>query len=151
MTSFCKLSYYWYTLHMRLRDSAAFDRVMYFKFFMVIFVWGLIPLLIPQNLIPLLGFNFNATQIMLLRLWGVIVLLDTFLYVFIFRHRNHWLTKYLLLFSVADNGGIGVLLLLLTFILHWPWGVWINIPFQLFFGYWFYRFYKDGGFECRDK
>lgn len=136
---------------MRLRDSALFDRVMYFKFFMVIFVWGLIPLLIPKELIPLLGFNFDPTQILLLRLWGVIVLLDTFLYVFIFKNRDHWLTKNLLLFSIADNGGIGILLLILTLIFKWPWGIWVNIPFQLFFGYWFYRFYKEGGFERRVK
>jgi hypothetical protein len=77
------------------------------------------------------------------------VLLDTFLYLFIYRNRNHWVSKYLLLFSIADNGGIGLILLALTFIFKLPWGVWINIPFQLFFGYWFYIFYRAGQFESR--
>lgn len=49
---------------------------MYFKFFMVIGVWGLTPLLIPVSLLPYLGLHFTSTQILLLRVWGVVVLLN---------------------------------------------------------------------------
>jgi Na+-driven multidrug efflux pump len=114
---------------------------------MVIFIWGLIPLLIPKDLIPFLGLNLTDLQVTLLRLWGVVVLLDTFVYFYIFRNPNKNLTKYLLIFSVLDNAGIGFILLILTPIFKLPWGLWINIPFQLFFGYWFYRFYREGDFE----
>lgn len=119
---------------------------MYFKFFMVIFVWGLIPLLIPQHLIPLLGLKLTIFQIFLMRIWGGIVLLDSIVYFYIFKKPHTKLTQYLLLFSILDNGGIGLLLLVLTLIYRFPWGIWINIPFQLFFGYWFWRFYKEGTF-----
>ena len=131
---------------MNIRDSETFKRVMWFKFFMVICVWGLVPLLIPSQYLPFLGLHFSQMQIMLLRIWGVIVLLDTFIYVYIYKHPHTTLTKNFLLFSIADNGGMGVVLLILTYLFHLTWGVWINIPFQLFFGYWFWRFYKAGQF-----
>ncbi len=127
-------------------DSSIFKRVMYFKFFMVICIWGLLPLLIPQNLIPFFGLTLTNFQITLLRVWGVIVLLDSFVYFYIYKFPHKKLSKYLLLFSVADNAGIGLLLLVLTIIFRLPWGIWINIPFQLFFGYWFWKFYKEGIF-----
>lgn len=132
---------------MNVLDSLSFKRVMYFKFFMVIFIWGLIPLLIPANLIPLLGLQLNASQILLMRVWGVVVLLDFFLYYYIFKNPHTKLSKYFILFAVADNGGLGILLLILAPLFHFPWGIWINIPFQLFFGYWFARFYKEGTFQ----
>jgi hypothetical protein len=113
---------------------------------MVIFIWSFVPLLIPAHLLPFLGLYLNSQQIIFLRIWGIIVLLDTFIYIYIFKNPHTKLTKYLFLFSVADNGGIGLILLLLTFVFHLPWGVWINIPFQLFFGYWFWIFYKKGEF-----
>lgn len=131
---------------MNILDSLSFKRVMYFKFFMVIFIWGLLPLLIPTNLIPLLGLQLNASQIQLMRIWGVVVLLDFFLYYYIFKNPHTRLSKYFILFAVLDNGGLGLLLLILTPFLHFPWGIWINIPFQLFFGYWFLKFYKQGKF-----
>src|SRR5579871_6372059 len=131
---------------MNILDSKTFARVMYFKFFMVIVIWGLTPLLIPVALLPFLGFHFTTTGVLLLRVWGIIVLLDTFLYYYIFKNPHKKLSKYLLLFSIADNGGIGMLLLVLTPIFHFPWGVWANIPFQLFFGYYFLQFYKKGTF-----
>lgn len=131
---------------MNILDSMSFKRVMYFKFFMVIFIWGLLPLLIPTNLIPLLGLQLNASQIQLMRIWGVVVLLDFFLYYYIFKNPHTRLSKYFILFAVLDNGGLGLLLLILTPFLHFPWGIWINIPFQLFFGYWFLKFYKQGKF-----
>lgn len=132
---------------MDVLDSTIFKRVMHFKFFMVIFVWGLIPLLIPKQLIPLFGLDLSDFQIILLRMWGVIVLLDFFVYWFIFKRPHSKWSRYLLLFGVLDNAGIGILLLILTPIFHLPWGVWINIPFQLFFGYWFWKFYKLGKFD----
>ncbi len=132
---------------MNILDSKTFKRVMYFKFFMVIFVWGLIPLLIPKNLIPLLGLHLTESQITLLRIWGIIVLLDTFVYLYIYKKPHNKLTKYLLLFGVLDNGGLGIILLILWPILKLPSGIWINIPFQLFFGYWFLRFYREGNFK----
>lgn len=113
---------------------------------MVIFIWGLLPLLIPTSLIPLLGLQLNASQIQLMRIWGVVVLLDFFLYYYIFKNPHTRLSKYFILFAVLDNGGLGLLLLILTPFLHFPWGIWINIPFQLFFGYWFLKFYKQGKF-----
>lgn len=128
-------------------DSPVFRKVMYFKFFMVICIWGLVPLLIPKDIIPFLGLNLSDFQIELLRIWGAIVLLDTFVYLYIFKKPHKQLTKYLLLFSILDNAGIGICLLILTLIFKLPWGVWINIPFQLFFGFWFLRFYKEGEFE----
>lgn len=131
---------------MNILDSQSFKRVMFFKFFMVIFVWGLLPLLIPTNLIPLLGLQLTTSQIQLMRIWGVIVLLDFFLYYYIFKNPHTRLSKYFILFAVLDNGGLGLLLLILTPFLHFPWGIWINIPFQLFFGYWFLKFYKQGKF-----
>lgn len=131
---------------MNILDSQSFKRVMYFKFFMVIFVWGLLPLLIPTNLIPLLGLQLTSSQIQLMRIWGVVVLLDFFLYYYIFKNPHTRLSKYFILFAVFDNGGLGLLLLILTPFLHFPWGIWINIPFQLFFGYWFLKFYKQGKF-----
>lgn len=131
---------------MNILDSQSFKRVMYFKFFMVIFIWGLLPLLIPVNLIPLLGLQLDASQIQLMRVWGVVVLLDFFLYYYIFKNPHTRLSKYFILFAVLDNGGLGLLLLILTPFLHFPWGIWINIPFQLFFGYWFWKFYKQGKF-----
>jgi hypothetical protein len=131
---------------MDILDSQTFKRVMYFKFFMVIVVWGLIPLLIPENLLPPFGLYLTSFQIMLLRIWGVIVLLDFFLYVYIFKNRHKKLSKYLILFGVLDNGGVGLILLVLTFIYNYSWGIWANIPFQLFFGYWFLRFYREGKF-----
>ncbi len=132
---------------MNILDSKIFKRVMYFKFFMVIFIWGLIPLLIPKNLIPVLGLNLTNGQITLLRIWGIIVLLDTFVYLYIFKKPHTRLSKYLLLFGVLDNGGLGTIQLILWAILKLPWGIWINIPFQLFFGYWFLKFYREGRFK----
>lgn len=129
---------------MNILDSSIFKKVMYFKFFMVICVWGLIPLLIPKSLIPSLGLNLTDFQIILVRVWGVIVLLDFFVYWYIYKKPHSKWTEYLLLFGLLDNGGLGLLLLIFTPILSLPWGVWINIPFQLFFGYWFWRFYKEG-------
>ena len=129
---------------MNILDSSTFKRVMYFKFFMVICVWGLIPLLIPKSFITSLGLNLTDFQITLVRVWGLIVLLDFFVYWYTYKKPHSKWTKYLLLFGLADNGGLGLLLLILTPILSLPWGIWINIPFQLFFGYWFWRFYKVG-------
>lgn len=131
---------------MNILDSKTFRNVMYFKFFMVVVVWGLTPLLIPVHFLPYLGLRFNPTQILLLRVWGVIVLLDFFLYFYIYKKPHTKLAKYLMLFAVLDNGGIGLLLLILTPIFKFPWGIWANIPFQLFFGYWFWRFYRKGKF-----
>ena len=132
---------------MNILDSSIFRRIMYFKFFMVIVVWGLVPLLIPKRMIPSLGLHLTELQISLLRVWGVIVLLDFFVYLYIYKNPHKKLTKYLLLFSILDNGGIGLILLLLTPIFNLPWGVWANIPFQLFFGYWFWQFYRKGSFS----
>lgn len=131
---------------MNILDSSTFKRVMYFKFFMVVVIWGFVPLLIPAELISILGLHLSKTQITLMRVWGIIVLLDTFVYIYIFKRPHSKLSKYLLIFSVLDNGGIGLLLLLLTPIFKFPWGIWINVPFQLFFGYWFWKFYKEGDF-----
>lgn len=117
---------------------------MHFKFFMVIVVWGLFPLLIPASWIPFFGLYLTDSQISLLRIWGVIVLLDFFVYWYIYKKPHSKWTKYLLLFGVLDNGGLGLILLILTPIFSLPWGIWINIPFQLLFGYWFLRFYKEG-------
>lgn len=128
-------------------DSSTFKRVMLFKFFMVVFIWGLIPLLIPKSVIPLLGLQLTDFQVHLLRIWGVIVLLDYFVYLRIYKKPHTKLSKYLLLFGILDNAGIGIILLILTFIFKLPWGIWINIPFQLFFGYWFWKFYKEGNFR----
>lgn len=136
---------------MNILDSSTFKRIMYFKFFMVIFVWGLTPLLIPKSLIPSLGLNLTDFQIALVRIWGVIVLLDFFVYWYIYKKPHSKWTKYLLLFGLADNGGLGLLLLILTPILYLPWGIWINIPFQLFFGYWFWRFYIEGFVKDRNS
>ncbi|MFA9289206.1 MAG: hypothetical protein ACEQSA_05000 [Weeksellaceae bacterium] len=127
---------------MNILDTKLFKHIMSFKFFMVIVIWGLIPLLLPKQYIPLLGFDFSDFQIMLMRIWGIIVLLDTFIYIYIYRYPHRKLSKYLMLFAVLDNGGLGIVLLALTPIFQFPWGVWINIPFQLFFGYWFWRFYQ---------
>ncbi|MBP6993887.1 hypothetical protein KBB12_01440 [Candidatus Woesebacteria bacterium] len=113
---------------------------------MVVVIWGFVPLLIPAELISILGLHLSKTQITLMRVWGIIVLLDTFVYIYIFKRPHSKLSKYLLIFSVLDNGGIGLLLLLLTPIFKFPWGIWINVPFQLFFGYWFWKFYKEGDF-----
>ncbi len=132
---------------MNILDSQLFKRVMYFKFFMVICIWGLIPLLIPEHLIPSLGLHLSDAQITIMRFWAVVVLLDTFVYLYIYKKPHSKISKYLLIFSILDNGGFGLLLLILTPILKLPWGIWINIPFQLFFGYWFWRFYKEGHFE----
>lgn len=129
---------------MNILDTSTFKRVMHFKFFMVICVWGLVPLLIPKSLLPSLGLNLADFQITLMRIWGIIVLLDFFVYWYIYKKPHSKWTKYLLLFGVADNCGLGLILLILTPILSLPWGIWINIPFQLFFGYWFWRFYKEG-------
>jgi hypothetical protein len=127
---------------MNILDSSTFKKVMYLKFFMVICVWGLVPLLIPQSWIPFFGLNLTDFQVTLLRVWGVIVLLDFFVYLYIYKKPYAQWTKYLLLFGLLDNGGLGLVLLILTPIFSLPWGVWINIPFQLFFGYWFWRFYR---------
>ena len=132
---------------MNILDSQLFKRVMYFKFFMVICIWGLIPLLIPEHLIPSLGLHLSDAQITIMRFWAVVVLLDTFVYLYIYKKPHSKISKYLLIFSILDNGGFGLLFLILTPILKLPWGIWINIPFQLFFGYWFWRFYKEGHFE----
>ncbi len=129
---------------MNILDSSVFRNVMYFKFFMVIFIWGLVPLFIPKSLIPTLGLYLTEFQITLVRVWGVIVLLDFFVYWYIYKNPHSKRTKYLLLFGVIDNGGLGLIILILTLIFSLPWGVWINIPFQLFFGYWFWRFYREG-------
>ncbi len=132
---------------MNIRDTKIFKRVMVFKFFMVIVVWGLLPLLIPITLLPFFGLYLDAQQILLLRIWGALVLLDTFIYIYIYRYPHRKLTNYLLLFGVLDNGGLGLVLLVLTVIYGLPWGMWANIPFQLFFGYWFWRFYSEGKFK----
>lgn len=77
--------------------------------------------------------------------------LDVFVYLYIFQHATTKLARYLQLFAVLDNGGIGLLLLTLTPFLHLPWGIWANIPFQLFFGYWFWRFYRANLAEVTDR
>ncbi len=125
-------------------DSPKFKKVMHFKFFMVIVVWGLIPLIIPKSIVPHLGLHLSDFQMTMLRIWGLIVLLDFFVYWYIYRKPHSKWTRYLLLFGVIDNAGLGIILLILTPIYDLPWGVWINIPFQLYFGYWFWRFYKEG-------
>lgn len=132
---------------MDILDTPLFHKIMYFKFFMVIVVWGLFPLLIPPKLIPFFGLHLTNFEILLLRIWGIVVLLDFFVYFYIYKKPHSKWTKYLLLFGILDNGGIGILLLILTFIFRLPWGIWVNIPFQLFFGYWFWRFYTEGKFN----
>jgi hypothetical protein len=124
-----------------------FRPIMFFKFFMVILVWGLIPIMVPAGWWPFFGFTLTAGQIVLLRIWGFIVLLDFFLYLYIYKFPENKLSKYLLLFGVIDNAGIGLILLIATLILKLPWGVWANIPFQIFFGYWFWKFFKQGKFK----
>lgn len=136
---------------MSILDSKIFKQVFYFKFFMVLVVWGLLPLLIPKEFLPLLGLNLSDFQITMVRFWGVIVLLDFFVYLYIYKKPHSVFSKYLLLFGVVDNAGLGLLLLILTIVYFLPWGIWINIPFQLFFGYWFYRFYKEGNFNENKK
>lgn len=136
---------------MSILDSKIFKQVFYFKFFMVLVVWGLLPLLIPKEFLPLLGLNLSDFQIKMVRFWGVIVLLDFFVYLYIYKKPHSVFSKYLLLFGVVDNAGLGLLLLILTIVYFLPWGIWINIPFQLFFGYWFYRFYKEGNFNENKK
>lgn len=132
---------------MNIRDSQTFRTVMRFKFFMVIFVWGLIPLLIPAGYVSVLGLTLTRTQLPILRIWGSIVLLDTFVYIYMYRHPHVRLTKYLLLFGILDNAGIGLLHIILMPFMHIPWSLVASTPFQLFFGYWFFRFYKAGGFS----
>lgn len=132
---------------MNLRDTATFRYVMWCKFFMVICVWGMVPLLIPTQHLPFLGLQLSAMQIVYMRIWGIVVLLDSVVYFYMYKHPHEALTKYLLLFGIADNGGMGTILLFFTPVFHLPWGIWINIPFQLFFGYWFLRFYHEGGFQ----
>ena len=114
---------------------------------MVLIVWGLVPLLIPITVLPIFGLYPVAYQIFLLRAFGAIVLLNSFVYFYIYKYPHKKLTKYLLLFSIADNAGVGIALLIATPIYGFPWGIWVNIPFQLFFGYWFWRFYREGKFR----
>jgi hypothetical protein len=123
-------------------DSAAFKAVMYFKFFMVIAVWGLIPLLIPVGWLSFLGLQAISPHILFLRLWGIIVLGDFFLYLYIYRHPRTRLAGYCMLIAVADNAGVGIIVLAVTLLHGLPWGIWANIPFQLFFGWWFLRFFR---------
>lgn len=113
---------------------------------MVIFVWGLFPLFIPRDFIPFFGLHLSDFQVLLLRVWGAVVLLDFFLYWYIFNYPYKKLSKLLLLFAIIDNAGLGIVLLLTTILFSLPWGIWINIPFQLFFGYWFWQFYNKGEF-----
>lgn len=120
---------------------------MHFKFFMVIGVWGLIPIFIAPSGLEMLGLNLLPYQITLLRIWGIIVLLDFFVYWYIYKNPHTSWSKYLLIFGIADNGGLGVILAILTIIYSLPWGIWINIPFQLFFGYWFVRFLREGTYD----
>ncbi len=129
---------------MNILDTQTFKNIMHFKFFMVIAIWGLIPLFIPETLLPYLQLDLTPLQITLMRVWGVIVLLDFFLYLYIYKWPHTELSRYLLLFGVLDNAGIGVVLIIFSFIFKFPWSIWINIPFQLFFGYWFWKFYKEG-------
>lgn len=123
--------------------SAVFKAVMYFKFFMVIAVWGLVPLLIPARWLPHLGLSAVVPHIIFLRLWGIVVLGDFLVYWYIYKRPLTNIAGYLMLFAVADNGGIGLVLLLTTLLHGLPWGVWVSIPFQLFFGWWFLRFYRE--------
>lgn len=127
---------------MSLLQTATFRNIMYFKFFMVIVVWGLTPLLIPAGWLPFLGLHLTSTQVLLLRSWGVIVLGDFFVYWYIFKRSTTKLVRYFMLFAVLDNGGFGLFLIFLTLLSRLPWGIWANIPFQLFFGYGFWRFYR---------
>jgi hypothetical protein len=132
---------------MNILDQPLFRRIMYFKFFMVIFIWGLIPLLIPIEVFPKLGLFFGPNEIMLTRIWGLIVLMDSLVYLYIYKNRHTKLSKYLFLFGVIDNGGVGVLNLILSFVFKFPIIIYIQAPFQLFFGYWFLKFYNDGNFK----
>lgn len=127
---------------MQLLESPLFRRIMYFKFFMVIAVWGLVPLLIPAAALPFLGLRALQPHLIWLRVWGSIVLADLFLYLYIYLRPRSRLAGYLMLFAIFDNGGLGTVLLMITLVRGLPWGVWINIPFQLFFGYWFLCFYR---------
>lgn len=126
-----------------LFEENIFKRIMYFKFFMVIVVWGLFPLLVPKEIIPFFGLTLNQLQITLLRVWGIIVLFDSLIYFYIYFYPKTKLSKYLMLFAILDNGGLGLTLLVLSPLLKLPWGIWINIPFQLFFGYWFWKLYQE--------
>ncbi len=116
---------------------------MYFKLFMVIAVWGLVPLLIPVSWLPFLGLQAIGKHIIFLRLWGLVVLSDFFTYWTIYKRPRTKLAGYLMLFAVLDNGGVGVILLAVALVRGLPWGVWANIPFQLFFGWWFLKFYRQ--------
>ncbi len=127
---------------MSMFDSLTFRSLMYFKFFMVVAVWGLLPLLIPSGWLHYLGLQQVASHILWLRLWGLVVLCDSIVYWYIYQKPRSKLAGYLMLFAVLDNGGFGAVLLLVTVARSLPWGIWINIPFQLFFGWWFWRFFR---------
>jgi hypothetical protein len=126
----------------RIFDSPAFKAIMYAKFFMVVVIWGLLPLLVPVRLLPFFGLQAVAPHIVLLRVWGAIVLCDFFAYWYIYKRPLSRLAGYLMLFAVFDNGGLGAALLAVTVLWGMPWGVWANIPFQLFFGWCFLIFYR---------
>lgn len=132
---------------MNILDKPLFNKIMYFKFFMVIVVWGLIPLFIPVETLPKVGLFFNSWQIILMRIWGIIVLIDSLVYFYIYNNRHRKLSRYLLLFGIIDNGGVGILNLILSITLKLPFVIYINVPFQLFFGYWFLKFYTEGNFK----
>ena len=123
-------------------DTPLFRRILYFKLCMVVFVWGLPLLLLPASAFAFLGIDLAVYNISLIRLWGLVVILNTFYYTYILRHPRAPLSKFLIIIAVCDNGGLGIFLLLKLLFTGLPWGVAISIPFQLFFGYWFYRFMK---------
>lgn len=128
---------------MNILDTKTFKKVMTFKLFMVIFVWGLTPLLLPKDLFPVFGLYPNNFQLMLFRIWGIVVLLDSLFYIYVFKKPHTKFAKYFFLFGIFDNAGVGLIVLVLTPILNLPWGIWINVPFQMLFGYWFWKFWQS--------
>ena len=127
-------------------DSKTFKRVMWFKLFMVLFPWALIPLFIPVAWLPSLGIHFTLFQVMLLRLWGIVVLTVFFLYLHIYLRPHSKLSRFFMLFGMCDNGGLGILFAVGTIIYKLPLIIAINSPILLFFGYWFAVFRKRGKF-----
>lgn len=154
---------------MNILESQTFKRVLFFKFLMLILApsWLSLLLLIP---VVSAAVGLNVTDSQLAFLWGIIYIVNFLVHAYIFKFSHRQLSKNLLLFSALDNVGIGLVGLFFiftgstnhletlfsylackgcvtpTFILYWPWEIWITAAISLFFGYWFWRFYKEGKF-----
>ena len=116
---------------------------MQFKLCMIVGPWGLLLLLGAPLVTPYVGLSSSSAAILLVRIIGLVVLAVLPFYFYIYKKPATAWARRLMLAAVVDNGGLGILLLILSVQFHLSWIAFLNAGILLFFAYWFGRFYEE--------